>query len=81
MPRVIAIQRGHDGAVVREPGEAFEVSEARLKDGSTWFVPEDKVPEPAPAEANPRPPGAGPLRGSQAVAEDNGQGNGQGNAS
>jgi len=73
MARVIAIARGHDGKVIREEGEAFDVPDARLKDGSTWFVPEDKAAEamkPAAARKTARPPGAGPLRGSEATGAD-----------
>ena len=64
MARVVAIERGHDGRVMREVGEQFTVSDDRLKDGSTWFVEVDKAPPPAPAKKNKLPPGAGPIKGS-----------------
>jgi hypothetical protein len=66
MARVIAVERGHDGRVLREAGEQFDVPDERLKDGSNWFVPVDKAPPPKPPTKNPRPPGAGPLKGSAA---------------
>lgn len=68
--RVVAIARGHDGRAVREVGEEFDVADARLKDGSTWFVPTGSpaVAEAQKAEAAKEvgiPPGAGPTRGSK----------------
>lgn len=59
---VIAIERGHDGASIREEGERFHVSKARLKDGSSWFVEAAKAAPAAPAKAptSKQPPGAGP---------------------
>lgn len=64
MARVIAVERGHDGRVMREVGERFDVPDERLKDGSTWFVPEGKEPPPAPKPKSKIPPGAGPIKGS-----------------
>lgn len=64
MARVIATERGHDGRVMREVGEQFDVPAERLKDGSTWFVEVGKEPAPVPAKKNKLPPGAGPVRGS-----------------
>jgi hypothetical protein len=64
MARVIAVERGHDGRVMREPGERFDVPDARLKDGSTWFVEESKAPAPAVKPKSKIPPGAGPIKGS-----------------
>lgn len=64
MARVVAVERGHDGVRVREPGEEFDVPDARLKDGSTWFVDVKKAPEEKVPAPNARPPGAGPVRGS-----------------
>lgn len=70
MPRVIAIERGHDGRMIREVGEQFDVSDARMKDGSTWFVLVKDAPEPGAAKPKPaRPPGAGPLPGSAVKAD------------
>lgn len=66
MPRVIAVERGHDGRVLREVGEQFDVTDERLKDGSTWFVLLKDAPEPKAPLKNQRPPGAGPSRGSAA---------------
>ncbi len=73
MARVIALQRGHDGVAVREEGEEFDVADARLTDGSTWFeaadpevrkrVVADAAKKVAQLKAN--PPGAGPKRGSK----------------
>jgi hypothetical protein len=62
--RVVALERGHDGRILREAGEQFEVNESRLKDGSTWFVPVAKAPKAKPENPNARPPGAGPAKGS-----------------
>lgn len=75
MARVIALQRGHCGAAVREEGEEFDIADARLLDGSSWFVAADpKVHERIKAEAEKKaaknktePPGAGPKRGSNEV--------------
>lgn len=65
MPRVIAVERGHDGRQIREVNEEFDVPESRLKDGTTWFVPlKDAPPPPPPRQKPARPPGAGPLPGS-----------------
>lgn len=61
---VVALEAGHDGRVYRNAGERFHVPEDRLADGTTWFVPVDKAPEPKPKPTNPRPPGAGPAKGS-----------------
>lgn len=66
MARVIAVERGHDGASLREAGEEFDIPDARLKDGSTWFVPVGKGPAPKAEEPNAQPPGAGPKKGSRA---------------
>lgn len=74
MTKVYALQRGHDGRLVRDVGEVFDID---LKDkrfeGSTWFAPVD-APEVAKArqekakkpDPKARPPGAGPLPGSAA---------------
>lgn len=64
MARVVAIERGHDGRVMREVGEKFDVPDSRLEDGSTWFVEVAKAPPPAAPKKNKLPPGAGPLKGS-----------------
>ena len=48
MVQVIAIERGHDGRQVREVGEKFDVDEARLQDGSTWFKPVEPDDSAAP---------------------------------
>jgi len=65
--KVIALERGHDGRILREPGEVFDldVADPRFK-GSTWFAPVDKAPKVVLKKADPkaRPPGAGPLPGS-----------------
>lgn len=65
--KVVALERGHDGRLVREPGEVFmlDTADARFK-GSTWFAPVDKAPKVVVKKADPsaRPPGAGPLPGS-----------------
>ena len=72
MTRVIAVERGHDGRFMREPGEAFDVD---LKDpkfkGSTWFVTADKAESKPPktADASARPPGVGPVPGSAVQPE------------
>lgn len=69
MPRVIAVERGHDGRHIREVGEQFDVPDERMKEGSTWFVPlKDAPPPPASKAKGARPPGAGPLPGSSAGA-------------
>lgn len=62
--RVVALDRGHDGRVLREAGEEFEVDDSRLKDGSTWFVPVAKAPKPKQVDPLAPPPGAGPKKGS-----------------
>jgi hypothetical protein len=70
--KVVALERGHDGRILREAGEVFDldVADPRFK-GSTWFAPVDKAPKPTAKKADPkaRPLGAGPLPGS-AVQED-----------
>ncbi len=49
--RVIAIERGHDGRQIREPGEEFDMPGI---DG-TWYVEAEKsVSAPAKAEAKPK---------------------------
>lgn len=72
LTKVVALERGHDGRVVREPGEVFDVdlSDARYK-GTTWFASLDKAPKVAPKKVDPkaRPPGAGPLPGSAVPVE------------
>lgn len=70
MVRVVAIERGHDGTFMRQPGEEFSVPDERMKDGkpadgSTWFVAVGKAPAPVAKPADSRPPGAGPLKGSR----------------
>ena len=41
--KVVALVKGHDGNVVREVGEEFEINLADPKyDGVTWFEPVDK---------------------------------------
>ena len=77
MIEVIAVERGHDGIDIREKGERFLVPEARLKDGSDWFVPVVEAPVEVPKPKDARPPGAGPVKGSKAkqnvpVADDGG---------
>lgn len=72
MARVIATDRGHDGASLREVGEEFDIPDDRLKDGSTWFVPVAKAPAPKTEEPNAQPPGAGPKKGSRAKPEPEG---------
>ena len=75
MAQVIAVERGHDGITLRNPGERFTVPDERIgkdgkpADGSTWFVSADKYDPPAPKKPTDRPPGAGPLKGSAARAE------------
>lgn len=69
MARVIATEKGHCGQQIREAGEEFDVPDARLKDGSKWFVEVSKAPAPKAAEPNAQPTGAGPKKGSRAVAE------------
>lgn len=61
--RVVALERGHCGRMVREQGDVFEVDESRLKDGSKWFAPADKAKVKRP-DPTARPPGAGPAKGS-----------------
>lgn len=65
--KVVALERGHDGRVLREPGEVFDLdpADARFK-GSTWFAPVDKAPKVVVKKPDPkaRPLGAGPLPGS-----------------
>jgi hypothetical protein len=71
LTRVIALERGHDGRIVREAGEQFDVdlADERYK-GTTWFVPANKAPVvKVKADSKARPPGAGPLPGS-AVGSD-----------
>lgn len=76
MIEVIAVERGHDGIDIREKGERFLVPEARLKDGSTWFVSANEAPVEQPKPKDARPPGAGPVKGSkskqQAPTDDGG---------
>ena len=67
LTNVVALERGHDGRIVREPGERFQIDlEDKRFAGSTWFAPEGS---PAVAEAKAkeakakrdpkaRPPGA-----------------------
>jgi len=64
MARVVAIDRGHDGSVIREVGDVFDVPDERLNDGSTWFVAEKLAPK--PVTSNPDVvPGAGPRRNTR----------------
>jgi hypothetical protein len=65
MTKVVAVERGHDGRVVHEVGETFDLDleDPRFK-GSTWFVPVDKAPAAKTVDPNARPPGAGPKPGS-----------------
>jgi hypothetical protein len=73
MARVIALQAGHCGTAKREENEEFEIADARLLDGSTWFVAADPavharlVAEAAKKakQLKDNPPGAGPKRGSK----------------
>lgn len=75
--KVVALQRGHDGVAIREPGEEFELDSKRLKDGSTWFVPADaeayealQKAEAAKAKSTrTQPPGAGPAKGTKENVE------------
>ena len=46
MARVIALQAGHCGVAKREENEEFDVADARLLDGSTWFVAADPAVDP-----------------------------------
>lgn len=62
--RVVALERGHCGRMVREAGEEFDVDESRLKDGSRWFAEVQKAPKPKRVDPNAPPPGAGPKKGS-----------------
>lgn len=39
--RVIALERGHDGEQVREPGTEFDVPERFCLDGTSWLRPTD----------------------------------------
>lgn len=73
MARVIAVERGHCGLMVREPGEEFEVDleDPRFK-GCTWFTTKDNLPAPKVIDPNAQPPGAGPKKGSKARAEGDG---------
>lgn len=64
MARVVALENGHDGRAYRRAGEQFDVPDARLKDGSSWFVPVGKEPPQKPKQTDTRPPGAGPAPGS-----------------
>lgn len=69
--QVVALERGHDGRVVREPGEHFslDIEDARFK-GSTWFAPvgsPEARPKKAERDPKARPPGAGPIPGSAVV--------------
>ena len=66
--RALAIERGYDGAVLREPGDSFE-----MPDGSrgSWFVECDEDGNPLkPLEPKKRRghavPGAGPKPGEAA---------------
>ncbi len=43
MVRVVALERGHDGEQLREPGAEFDVLERLCLDGSTWLRPADPV--------------------------------------
>jgi hypothetical protein len=74
---VVALERGHDGRLVRDAGERFSLDlDDKRFNGATWFAPVDS---PAVAEAaakakqaqrpNARPLGAGPLPGSNAKDE------------
>lgn len=67
---VIAKERGHDGAHLREAGERFQldIADPRFA-GSTWFVPADDYKPPVVKSKNARPPGAGPAPGSRAKQE------------
>ena len=66
MARVVATKRGHDGRIVREIGEEFDMPEG-VK--GSWFVPVGKAPPPAPEpDPNAQPPGAGPKKGSRVKA-------------
>jgi hypothetical protein len=69
MTKVVAVERGHDGRVVREVGEEFDIDleDARFK-GSTWFAEPDKKPALKQVDPNARPPGAGPKPGSKTKA-------------
>lgn len=63
--RVVALERGHDGRAVREPGEEFDLdlADPRFK-GSNWFAEVGKDPKPKRVDPNAAPPGAGPKKGS-----------------
>jgi len=43
--KVVAIERGHDGRALREPGDVFEVDDKRLKDTNVWFKRASKEDE------------------------------------
>lgn len=66
---VVAVERGHDGRMVREVGERFQVPASRLKEKSTWFV-DAKSYEPKVLDPKARPPGAGPAKGSAVKDEE-----------
>ena len=65
MTKVVAIERGHDGRVIREAGEEFDVdfNDKRFV-GVTWFVPKEQAPVPKAVDPHARPAGAGPKPGS-----------------
>jgi hypothetical protein len=65
MTKVVALERGHDGRVVQEVGDVFDVDldDPRFK-GVTWFVPVEEAPAPKRVDPNARPAGAGPKPGS-----------------
>ena len=69
MTKVVAVERGHDGRVLHEVGEEFDVDleDVRFK-GSTWFVPVDQKPALKQVDPHARPPGAGPKPGSKTKA-------------
>lgn len=75
---VVALEAGHDGRVYRNAGERWHAADEFIKDdrapngikhasGQTWFVPVDKAPEPKAKPKDQRPPGAGPVKGSNAA--------------
>ncbi len=72
LTRVYAIKRGHDGRLLREEGEQFDVDLADPKyKGSDWFAPVNspkavQAAKAAKVKTDPkaRPPGAGPAKGS-----------------
>jgi len=53
--RVIATKEGHDGVVIRRPGDEFD-----MPDGSkgSWFEPVPAEPKPKKAKAAPEAPPA-----------------------